>query len=115
MLTSILHPYKIFRAFSGQQALDIMGQTVPDIAFIDLMMPVLDGHQLIAKMRADTRLRHVPVVIVSAQDMAQDQTQLQSPLRMRFKKPIGVAQGAKCLRALMDAVSSDYLPHPGHP
>jgi CheY-like chemotaxis protein len=38
----------------------------PDVAVVDLMMPVLDGFGVIAAMRADARLRGVPVVVLTA-------------------------------------------------
>ena len=37
----------------------------PNIIFLDLRLPGLDGHQVLAEMKADARLRSIPVVVVS--------------------------------------------------
>ena len=37
----------------------------PNIVFLDLRLPGLDGHQVLAEMKADARLRSIPVVVVS--------------------------------------------------
>lgn len=37
----------------------------PNIVFLDLRLPRLDGHQVLAEMKADARLRSIPVVVVS--------------------------------------------------
>jgi CheY-like chemotaxis protein len=42
----------------------------PDVAVVDLMMPVLDGFGVIAAMRADPRLRGVPVVVLTAKTLS---------------------------------------------
>jgi CheY-like chemotaxis protein/anti-sigma regulatory factor (Ser/Thr protein kinase) len=49
----------------GEAALAAMRGRRPDVAVIDLMMPVLDGFGVLAAMRADARLRGVPVVVLT--------------------------------------------------
>ena len=39
-----------------------------DVVLLDILMPRLDGYGVLARMRADPRLRHVPVVVISALD-----------------------------------------------
>ena len=52
-------------ATDGEAALAAMRKRRPDVAVIDLMMPVLDGFGVLAAMRADARLRGVPVVVLT--------------------------------------------------
>ena len=49
----------------GEAGLAAMRKRRPDVAVVDLMMPVLDGFGVLAAMRADTRLRGVPVVVLT--------------------------------------------------
>jgi CheY-like chemotaxis protein len=39
MLTALPHPYKILKAYDGLQALELMRTVVPDVVFLDLLMP----------------------------------------------------------------------------
>jgi signal transduction histidine kinase/DNA-binding LacI/PurR family transcriptional regulator/AraC-like DNA-binding protein len=55
----------VHTANDGAAALTIMDQEVPGLVILDLMMPGLDGFELLDRMRADPRTRQVPVVILS--------------------------------------------------
>jgi CheY-like chemotaxis protein len=53
---------------NGQDALDKMRAASPCIVLLDLMMPVMDGWEVVTAMDSDPKLAAVPVCIVSAQD-----------------------------------------------
>lgn len=55
--------YRVLEANSGREAWNILEQEHVDLALVDIMMPELDGFQLIARIREKLRL---PVIIVSA-------------------------------------------------
>jgi sigma-B regulation protein RsbU (phosphoserine phosphatase) len=55
-------------AVDGQQALDLLGTRLFDLVLLDVMMPGLNGYEVLEQMRADKRLRHIPVIMVSALD-----------------------------------------------
>ena len=112
MLTLIPRPYKILRAYDGRQALELMQAVVPDIVFLDLLMPGMDGRQTIVHMQADERLRQVPVVVVTAQDWFEEGFTLGMPISLHAKKPVEVVRGVRCLQALLDVVKPRYLPEP---
>lgn len=109
MLTLIPRPYNILKAYDGLQALQQMQRTVPDVAFVDLIMPGMDGGELIAKMRADERTREVPVVIVSAQSWIENSATLGTSLGVTSREPLSLSTGLQCLKALLDALSPRYL------
>jgi CheY-like chemotaxis protein len=59
--------YQVFTAANGQEALDLLAEIpVPRIVLLDLMMPVMDGHQFLERFRAQPIYAAVPVVVVSA-------------------------------------------------
>jgi CheY-like chemotaxis protein len=61
--------YDVWAAENGMVALDLMRERgAPSLVLLDLTMPVMDGWQLHAAMKADQRFARVPVVIVSAVD-----------------------------------------------
>jgi sigma-B regulation protein RsbU (phosphoserine phosphatase) len=55
-------------ANDGQQALDLLQARPFDLVLLDVMMPGLNGYDVLERMRADTRLRHIPVIMISALD-----------------------------------------------
>ena len=110
MLTVLPRPYRIFRAYSGLQALKVMREVLPDVVFMDLLMPEMDGQEAIAQMRADVQLREIPVVIISARDCDDHAPTLGISLTLQHRQPISASTGATYLKALLDVVSPSYLP-----
>jgi len=58
--------YSVETAENGRVALDMLEAQPADLVLLDLMMPVMDGWQVVEAMRGDRELAGVPVVIVSA-------------------------------------------------
>lgn len=110
MLTSLPRPYNILRAYSGPQALEHTRSIVPDVAFVDLVMPEIDGRETIRRMRADRRLQGVPVVIISAEDSSEEALAVDFPITAYRSDPMDIARASACLRALLDGLSPRYLP-----
>ena len=62
-------------ATNGQEALDLLskpGQILPDIIFLDLNMPRLDGRQCLLRLRAMPRFDKVPIIIFTTLKPADD-------------------------------------------
>jgi sigma-B regulation protein RsbU (phosphoserine phosphatase) len=55
-------------AGNGEQALELLAHRSIDLLLLDVMMPGLNGYQVLERMRADDRLRHIPVIMISALD-----------------------------------------------
>jgi signal transduction histidine kinase/DNA-binding response OmpR family regulator/serine phosphatase RsbU (regulator of sigma subunit) len=58
--------YDVDTAANGRQGLEKARLEPPDLVLTDVMMPELDGFQLLAKLRADAATSHVPVIMLSA-------------------------------------------------
>lgn len=58
--------YEVEAHADGQQALDAIRRRLPDIVIADVMMPVMNGLELLTALRADVRTRALPIVMVSA-------------------------------------------------
>jgi CheY-like chemotaxis protein len=58
--------YWVVAVANGEQALGALAVARPVLVVTDLAMPVRDGHSLIAAMRADVKMQHLPVCVVSA-------------------------------------------------
>jgi DNA-binding response OmpR family regulator len=70
MLARGLHRHK--RSFAlarnGREALDLLRAGAFDLVLLDILMPEMDGFETLARIKADERLRHTPVIMISALD-----------------------------------------------
>jgi CheY-like chemotaxis protein len=60
-----LDGYRVEIATDGEMALEMAGRALPDIIFLDIRLPKLDGIGVLEALRADPTTRPVPVVILS--------------------------------------------------
>jgi CheY-like chemotaxis protein len=60
--------YRVGYAENGQQALDYLAAEAVDLVLLDIMMPVMDGYEALRRLKADARLRELPVIVISALD-----------------------------------------------
>lgn len=58
--------FDIQTADDGIQALELVHEEFPDLIFLDLMMPRMDGFNALARLRATPRTRSIPVIVVTA-------------------------------------------------
>lgn len=65
-----LPEYEILTAADGESGLQTILAQVPDLVILDLMMPEMDGFDVLDRLRADGRTRHVPVVILSGRQLS---------------------------------------------
>ena len=64
--------WTVSRACNGQEALDLMAAVRPGLILLDLMMPVMDGFGFLAALRAQSEWQHIPVIVVTAKDLTED-------------------------------------------
>src|SRR5215813_1858196 len=55
-------------AADGRQALDLLNSRPFDLVLLDIMMPNVNGYEVLSAMKANERLRHIPVIMISAVD-----------------------------------------------
>jgi signal transduction histidine kinase len=60
--------YSVITANNGQQALQIAEMVIPDLILLDIVMPKLDGYQVLHHLKLEPELRHIPVIMISALD-----------------------------------------------
>jgi putative two-component system response regulator len=66
--------YRVRAANSGRRALQIAhGKPAPDLILLDVMMPEMDGYEVLAQLRADPATHHIPVIFVTAMDSTEDE------------------------------------------
>ncbi len=60
--------YSVAMAENGRQALEIVRTAPFDLILLDIMMPEMNGYQVLEHLKADAELRHIPVIVLSALD-----------------------------------------------
>ena len=83
------HGYDVREAVNGRQAIDLMRKARPDVALLDLDMPVLDGFATLKQIRQDPSLFSLPVMAVTASAMRGDREKaLEAGFDSYLSKPI---------------------------
>ncbi|HDQ73626.1 MAG TPA: response regulator [Chloroflexi bacterium] len=63
-----LQGHTVALAEDGQQALDMLREQSFDLMLLDIVMPEMDGYQVLGHVKADEALRDIPVIVISAVD-----------------------------------------------
>lgn len=64
--------YKTLTAYNGKDALEIIKKSSPDLVLLDIMMPVMDGHEVAAQLREMPERRDMPIIFLSALNSPDD-------------------------------------------
>ena len=99
---------QVIEADCGQAAIDRLSQETPDLIVLDLVMPDMDGFEVLDRLRVSPEWRQIPVVVVTAKELsAEERTMLTGSVgRVLRKTFVGCEElraGRSRLRAVADA------------
>ena len=96
-----LHGFDVCEANDGREALDCISDFEPELILTDLMMPVMDGFELIRALRSDPRTADLPVVAFTADPTEQTEREARKAGAAEyFTKPVDLPSFMNRLRAL---------------
>lgn len=95
-------------ATNGTSALQLIEEEVPDALILDLMMPGMDGFEVLEKVRASEATRHLPVIILTAKHITPDEKEV---LRSNNVYQL-IQKGDVNREELLNAVLSITMPKP---
>jgi threonine synthase len=79
--------YQIFEARDGRTGLEMLRREQPDVLLLDLMMPQMDGFQVLEALEADEDLCRIPVVVVTAKELTtSEKERLSGQIQMLLEK-----------------------------
>ena len=81
MLAGMLEPegFGIFKAYRGQQGLELAVEQQPDLILLDLLMPEISGFEVVQRLKEHPQTREIPIFVVTAKDLAiEDKRRLNS-------------------------------------
>jgi len=95
--------HEVIEAEDGQQALERLKDTKPDLALLDIQMPVLDGYAVVRHLRQIPRFAGLKVVALTAYAMQGDRDRvLESGFDGYLTKPVDIAELTEEIRELLD-------------
>ncbi|MDF1515056.1 MAG: pyridoxal-phosphate dependent enzyme, partial [Anaerolineae bacterium] len=79
--------FQIIEAHSGAEGLKLIRTMHPDLILLDLMMPDMDGFEMLNILEADTTLGQLPVIVITAKELSQsDRNRLKGKIQMLLQK-----------------------------
>jgi DNA-binding response OmpR family regulator len=64
--------YRVSIAANGEEAMQLIARDRPDAVLLDAMMPIMDGYEVLRRMRADESLARIPVIMLTARKQEGD-------------------------------------------
>ena len=115
--------YSLYHARNGQQALDLLlqhndKQQKPKlgrdniVVLLDINMPVMDGYEVLERLREQTHTRHLPVIMLTTAESPDDVTRCyELGCNLFLRKPVGHKQLATLVQQLGALLSSVRVSH----
>ena len=109
--------HRLFWVKDGEEALDFLFQRAgyaavedyprPDIILLDLRLPKLSGNEVLEKIKAEDKLKDIPVVVLTVSDQREDIIRsLQSGAQSYVLKSVAIAPKTEGVRGILDAIIS---------
>ena len=101
---SILSPlgYEVFLSENAVQAFNILKKTIPDLILLDLMLPKMDGYDILKKLKKEERTKYAPVIVISAKDQPEDIKRAEDlGATMYLQKPIGINELIEAIQSIL--------------
>lgn len=98
-----LEGFEIVEATNGEVALKRIQEARPDLVLSDVMMPVMNGLELLAAIKGAPELQTIPVIIMSAARL--DVAKFPCPCDAFLRKPLGLDELVPTIRTLLARVA----------
>ena len=84
--------HEMMEAETGHESLEIVKDRMPDLVLMDINIPGMDGLETASKFKGDDRLKHIPIIALTANAMKGDRERcLAAGCNGYMQKPIGVS------------------------
>ncbi|MBL8956947.1 MAG: TIGR02266 family protein [Myxococcaceae bacterium] len=95
-------PLEVHFAPDGHHALTQLKETTFNLLMTDLYMPVMDGFQLVEKLRADEKLKKIPIVAISAGGRDAQEKAMSVGVDIYLRKPVRFAEVLETVKRLLN-------------
>lgn len=95
---------EVLEAFDAESGIEIARREIPDLIFLDIVLPGMDGFNALRTLRRDPATKHLPIIMISGNAQATEQFYVQRIGADDFmKKPFSRAEVFMRIEALLDA------------
>lgn len=92
----------------GREALEAARSRVPDVLILDVMLPSMDGYEILRQLKADPQTSNVPVMMLTAKGQREDrETALKCGADLFVTKPFSNAEIVEAVQNLADPPAVD--------
>ena len=90
---SCLPGYRLAVAKDGREGFEIATEIIPDLIISDVMMPFMNGFELLKKLRSDEQTSHIPVIMLTAKTDVDSKMQgIQGGADAYLEKPFNIEE-----------------------
>ncbi len=101
--------YEIKAATDGQEALEAIARHRPDVIFLDLLMPHVDGFAVIERLQEDPQHRNIPIIVLTAKTLTTEEETLLQQRVLKVIEKRGLEPNALLLE-IRDAMTATRRP-----
>ncbi len=104
------HGYRVIAAYDGDNALFLIGEELPDLVILDLMMPLMDGWEVCRRAKSDPATKDIPIIMLTARSSADDAVQgLDLGADDYMRKPFSLDELLARVRVLLRRKKDDEM------
>ena len=93
--------FQVISAYNGREALEQVRSQLPNLILLDVMMPDLDGFEVLAEIKGDPELRRIPVVVLTTSQQEEDIVRsYELGCNSFISKPVDLSGFEICVREL---------------
>jgi chemosensory pili system protein ChpA (sensor histidine kinase/response regulator) len=95
--------YEVVTAKDGLDALQVIGEHIPDVILLDIEMPRMDGFEFAKNIKADPKLAHIPIIMITSRTAEKHRARAQElGVEVYLGKPYQEDELLRHLRALLE-------------
>ena len=95
--------FQAHSAETGQDALDMIEDTIPDLLVLDMKLPDFSGSEIVEYVRNHARLAHIKILVVTSAGTDEADEDIYELVDMRLTKPVNKQQLIDCVGSLVGA------------
>jgi DNA-binding response OmpR family regulator len=99
-----MNDYQVITATDGKAGLEKATSEVPDIILLDVIMPIMDGLEMLERLRKNNATRKIPVIMLTARSQSQDITRANSyGIEDYVVKPFDLSELLEKIEAILES------------
>ncbi len=103
--------YQLSYANNGPAALEAVEASPPDLILLDVMMPGMTGYEVMRRIRQNSRLPYVPILLITAHDELTIAEGLQAGADGFIRKPFEIEELVSCVRTILSSRHDSHHSH----